>query len=122
MFEIELNEESKERKKLMGLRVESEPPIDEGNELSEFVALISKNFERSIKRLNTQAKGNPQTQKIASGTFNLTKFSRTQGSLGPNIINKSIHCRECGGYGHIQVESGNKKKNRSLLLLGVMMN
>ena len=36
----------------MGLRAESELPINEGNELSESVALLSKNFERSIKRLN----------------------------------------------------------------------
>ena len=89
-FEIELNEESKERKKLVGLRVESKPPIDEGNELSEFVALLSKKFERDIKRLNTQVTGNPQTRKIASGMFNSTKISKTQGFPGPNIINKSI--------------------------------
>ena len=86
LFEIDLNEESKERKKLD----KSEPPVDEGNELLEFMALLSKNFERVIKRLNTQVKGNPQTQKIAYGTFNPTKFGRTQGSLRKNIINKSI--------------------------------
>ena len=53
MFEIELSEESKERKKLVGLRVESKQALDEGNDLSESVALLSKNFERAIKRLNT---------------------------------------------------------------------
>ena len=89
MFEIELNEESKERKKLMGLRDKSEPPVDEGNELLEFVALLSKIFEIAIKRLNTQ-KGNPQTQKIAYDTFNPTKFGKTQGSLRQSIRNKSI--------------------------------
>ena len=30
--------------------------IDEGNELSESVALVLKFFEKAIKRLNTQAK------------------------------------------------------------------
>ena len=42
----------------MGLRVEFELPNDEGSEFSKSVAMLSKNFERSIKRLNTQAKGN----------------------------------------------------------------
>ena len=64
MFEIELNEESKERKKLVGLTVEFEPPVDEGNELSKFMALLSKNFGRAIKRLNTQAKGNLKLVKL----------------------------------------------------------
>ena len=55
-FKIELNKESQERKKLVGLRVESKLPVNEGNELSEYVALLSNNFERAIKRLNAQAK------------------------------------------------------------------
>ena len=63
--EIALNEESYDRKKLVGLKAKSELPVDEGNELSEFVALWSKNFEKAIKRLNAHAKGNPKTQKIA---------------------------------------------------------
>ena len=42
---IELNEESKERMKLVGLRADSELLVDEGDELLEFVALLSKNFE-----------------------------------------------------------------------------
>ena len=54
-YKIELNEESKERKKLVGLRADSELPVDEGDELSEFVALLPKNFKRSIKRLNVVA-------------------------------------------------------------------
>ena len=58
-FEIELIEESKERKKLIRLTAESKLPVDEGNELSESMALLIKNFERAIKRLNAQAKGNP---------------------------------------------------------------
>ena len=37
-FEIELNEEYKERKKLVRLRVESELPVDEGNKLSKSIA------------------------------------------------------------------------------------
>ena len=64
-FEIELNEESYDRKKLEGLKAKSELPVDEGNELSEYVALWSKNFERAIKRLNAHVKGNPQTKKIS---------------------------------------------------------
>ena len=49
MFEMELNEESKERKKLVGLRAKSKLHVDEGNELSEYVALLSKNFESHKK-------------------------------------------------------------------------
>ena len=52
-FEIELSKESKERKKLMELRAKFELPNDEGSEFLESVALLSKNFERALKRLNT---------------------------------------------------------------------
>ena len=38
-----------------------------------------------------------------------------QGTLGLNSINKPIQCKECGGYGHIQVECANTKKNLSFL-------
>ena len=55
-FEIELNDESKERKKLVGLRVESELPSDKGSEFSKLVAMLSKNFEKALKGLNTQQK------------------------------------------------------------------
>ena len=41
----------------MGLRAESKLPNDEGNEFSESMALLSKIFERALKRLNTQANG-----------------------------------------------------------------
>ena len=43
----------------MGLRAESKLPNDEGSEFSKSVALLSMNFERALKRLNTQVKGNP---------------------------------------------------------------
>ena len=68
-----------------------------------------------MKRLNTYAKGNPQTSKFTYGTFNPTKFGRTEGTLGSNPRNKSIQCREYGGYGHIQVEYDNTNKNQSFL-------
>ena len=58
-----MNEESKEKNKIVELRAESELPIDEGNELLESIALLSKNFERVIKRLNAQSKGISQTRK-----------------------------------------------------------
>ena len=40
-FELKLNEESKERNKLVGLRAESKLPTDEGNEVSKSLALLS---------------------------------------------------------------------------------
>ena len=62
-FEIEINEDSKEKKKIVELRAESELPIDERNELLESIALLSKNFEKAIKRLNARSKGILQTRK-----------------------------------------------------------
>ena len=58
-FEIELSEEFRGRKKIVGLRAESKLPNDEGSKFSKSVALLSMNFERALKRLNTQVKGNP---------------------------------------------------------------
>ena len=110
-FEIELNEESKERKKLVGLRSKSKLPNDEGSEFSKLVALLSKNFERALKMLNTQAKCNSQTRKFAHRGFTLTRPIRTQETLGLNLRKKPIQCIKCGGYGHTQMECGNTKKN-----------
>ena len=42
----------------MGLRVEFELPNDEGSEFLELVVPLLNFFERALKRLNTQAKGN----------------------------------------------------------------
>ena len=81
----------------MELRVESKLPNDEGCEFSESMALLSKKFERALKRLNTLEKGNSQTRKFAYGTCNPTK--PTQGTIRSNLRNKPIQCRECGGYG-----------------------
>ena len=61
----------------MELRAEFELTIDEGNELSKSIALMSNNFERAIKRLNTKAKCNHKTRKISYATFNPTKFGKT---------------------------------------------
>ena len=72
-FEIELSEKSKEMKKLVGLRIESKLPNDEESEFLASMALLSKNFERALERLNTQAKGNPQPRKFTSRTFNPPK-------------------------------------------------
>ena len=80
------------------------------------MALLSKNFERALKRLNTQVKGNSQTRKSSFGTFNPTKPGRTQGTPWLNLRNKPIEYRECEGYSHIQVECANTKKNRSFLV------
>ena len=99
-------------KKLVGLRTKFEPPNDESDELSESMALLSKNIERDIIRLKTWAKGNTQTRKLASSSFNPTKFGRMQGGTSrPNPRSKSTQCRDCGGYGHIQIECSNERKN-----------
>ena len=74
----------------MGLRVEFELPNNEGSEFSESMTLLLKNFERALKRLNTQAKCNSQTHKFALRDFNPTKPVMTQGSPGLKPINKPI--------------------------------
>ena len=52
-FEIDLNKEANERKKLVGLRAESKLLSDESDELFESMALLSKNFERAIDELKS---------------------------------------------------------------------
>ena len=47
----------------MGQRAKSKLLVDEGNEILECVAFVSKNFERAIKWLNTRAKGKPSNLK-----------------------------------------------------------
>ena len=58
----------------MGLRAESKLPNEEGSEFSESVALLSKNFETALKRLNTKVEGNSHTRKFAYGTVNPKKL------------------------------------------------
>ena len=52
---------------------------------------------------------------FALGTFNPPKPGRTEKTLGSNPGNKLIQYKECEGYGHIEVECANTKKNQSFL-------
>ena len=121
-FEIELSKESKERKKLMELRAKFELPNDEGSEFLESVALLSKNFERALKRLNTQEKGNSQTSKFTYGTFNSTKPGKTQGTPWLNLRNKQSSIENVEDMVTSKWSMPKQRRTDPSLLPGVMMN
>ena len=82
-----------------------------GEDFNKSVALLTKNFGKSIKKLNKQIKGTSQSRKAHTKSFNFSKFSRnTDENMVGKFKSKGIECKECGGFGHIQAECTNTKK------------
>ena len=98
------------------------------------MALMSKNFNKVLKRFNRNNNGGARNRESGGGStdgptprrntasnvgdFNTGSRNRfgTGNNFESNAKNKRIQCRECEGFGHIQAEYANtmKKKNKSL--------
>ena len=138
-FEMNLDEE-KGDKKSKGIAFQAENREDqievfwnEDDDLTESMVLLSKNFSKVLKKFNRN-KGymrnkdsgsvstgvpTPRRNTIPNrGNFNAGSRNRsdTGNNLDSNARNKTIQCRECEGFKHLQAECANnlKKKNKSL--------
>ncbi|CAM8954171.1 unnamed protein product [Rhodiola kirilowii] len=99
---------------------------DESTEgVSEELALLTKNFNKLLKKINRRGAGQnslnlSKAQEVRRVDFQSRERQSDQKENGKSGRTKGIKCRECGGYGHIQVECANtlKKKNGKSLNVG----
>ena len=118
-FEMELREDKKQKKRTMAFQVEPQQVEEkEGDDLTESMALLIKNFNQVAINMNKRLKGTYQTQNTnfasnpSTTPFKVNRFSGV--NIEPTNKSKGIQCRECEGYGHIHAECANtRKKNKS---------
>ncbi|KAH6797199.1 hypothetical protein C2S52_021753 [Perilla frutescens var. hirtella] len=79
-----------------------------GSDLAESIALLSKNFSRFTRQFEKSSQNYS-----AKNRFSKPRKMKVDDSNEEKL--KEEKCRECGGYGHYQVECANtlKKKNKS---------
>ncbi|KAI3458659.1 hypothetical protein Pfo_015322 [Paulownia fortunei] len=109
-FELNLNHNRRDKGKNVAFQTEvpksTSEPVDD-DDISESVALLTKNFEKFLRKMNTK----PYKPK-PSKPSNLQKakiiFNSSDDQKG-----RRIQYRECEGFGHIQVECANTLKRMS---------
>ncbi|KAI3467874.1 hypothetical protein Pfo_024537 [Paulownia fortunei] len=102
---MKLDEETKVRMllfKLKFLKSMSEPEDDD--DISESVALLTKNFGKFLKKMNTKPY-KPKSGKPSNLQKDKTIFNSSDDRKG-----RRIQCRECEGFGHVQAEYANTHK------------
>ncbi|CAM8902415.1 unnamed protein product [Rhodiola kirilowii] len=86
-------------------------------DVSKQLALIAKNLERIVKRLNRRGPTQEQ-QSTSNSQSRRGENSQKRNEPGENNDvfkgdkGKAIQCRECRGYGHIQAECANTLKKK----------
>ncbi|CAM8914236.1 unnamed protein product [Rhodiola kirilowii] len=105
--------------KSVGLKAETEIDDDSTDGVSEELALLTKNFNKLLKKINRRGtvqnslnQSKPQDTRRVE--FQPRERLSDQKESGKSGRTKGVKCRECGGYGHIQAECANtlkKKKN-----------
>ena len=70
-FEMELKEDKKQRKRTVAFQVELQQlEEEEGDDLVESMALLTKNFNQVARKMNKRLKGTYQPKKITTFAFN----------------------------------------------------
>ncbi|GAA0173246.1 hypothetical protein LIER_26902 [Lithospermum erythrorhizon] len=92
--------------------------LDNGEEnLAEIVNMLAKNFNKTLKRFNKK----PYSRGSTIGNFDQwtdkgwknSKYGGSNSSGNTQSRSKGIKCRECEGFGHIQIECPNYVKKQS---------
>ncbi|CAM8905336.1 unnamed protein product [Rhodiola kirilowii] len=92
----------------------------EVDDVSEQLAMMAKNFERIIKKLNRSGsdQGHQSTSNFHNrkgGNFQWRNMHGENNQEFKGDKGKGIQCRDCEGFGHIQVECANRlKKNKKV--------
>ena len=122
-FEMNFNEDKKEKEIALQAEVQKsyhEEDSDDHKDLAESLDLLTKNFNRVMKKFNKKNQnssyGNTSNRKLS---YNKTNDSQRNKSAANNsklkTKNRGIQCQGCDGYEHIQDECANtlKKKKKS---------
>ncbi|GAA0162653.1 hypothetical protein LIER_18695 [Lithospermum erythrorhizon] len=116
-FEMKLESSGTDKKKGVALNVSCKEGEEE--DLAETMSLLAKNFNKTMKRFNKKPYGSADMAKINDRRFdNWKKVNRMEGAENNGPLQskgKSIQCRECEGFGHIQVQCPNyvRKQTKS---------
>ncbi|CAM8975427.1 unnamed protein product [Rhodiola kirilowii] len=104
--------------KSIGLKAETVVDDEFTDGVSEELALLMKNFNKLLKKINRRGAGqnslnqskNQDTRRV---DFQPQERQSDQKENGKSRRTKGMQCRECRGFGHIQAECANtlKKKN-----------
>ncbi|GAA0143993.1 hypothetical protein LIER_35845 [Lithospermum erythrorhizon] len=89
----------------------------EEEDLAETMSLLAKNFKKTLKRFNKKlysGRNKPGAfDKRTNKGWKKSKFGGSNSGGNQQSRSKGIQCRECEGFGHIQVECPNYVKNQS---------
>ncbi|XP_024028294.1 uncharacterized protein LOC112093655 [Morus notabilis] len=105
----------KDKRKSRGIALQADyddmSTKDETNEdedLSESLTLLTKNFNKMLRKINKKGRfgENSKNRNSQKKNFNSQQFEE-------NERNKEIQCRECEGFRHIQAECANTLKKRN---------
>jgi hypothetical protein len=99
---------------------EEENGQDTDEDMENDVALLGRQFNKLLKRMDVRSKSN-----VKNNSFDISRSNdtgRRTKSEEKSKQGKGVQCHECEWYGHIRAECGTylKKKKRVLLLLGLM--
>ncbi|GAA0159281.1 hypothetical protein LIER_43475 [Lithospermum erythrorhizon] len=117
LLTFEMTLEESEVPKGKGIALKTSHTDNEEESLADTINLLAKNFNKTLKRFNKK----PFFGGNTPGTFDrrndrVWKNPKSGGSSNVGINNsstKGIQCRECEGFGHIQVECPNYVKKQS---------
>ncbi|KAH6780249.1 hypothetical protein C2S52_011486 [Perilla frutescens var. hirtella] len=111
-FEMGLTDEEIVQKKSIVFQAGSSSDVpsnvSDKNDLTESIALLTKNFLKFVKRYEKSSQNNS-----VKNRFSKPRRSKDEDSIEEK--QKEVKYRECGGLGHYQAECANtlKKKNKS---------
>ncbi|GAA0168894.1 hypothetical protein LIER_23497 [Lithospermum erythrorhizon] len=114
-FEIMFESSESNKKKGIVLQASCEDKVEEY--LAETMSLIAKNFNKILKRFNKKhyfGGNSPEVNdKRVDKRMKNSKFGGSNNGLNKQNKGNGLQCRECEGFGHIQVECPNYIKKQS---------
>ena len=94
---------------------EEESGQDVNEDLANDVALLGRQFNKLLKKMDVRSKSN--VKNISSDISKSNNVGRRTRSDEKSKEGKGVQCHECDGYGHIRAECGTylKKQKKSLV-------
>jgi hypothetical protein len=115
-FEMGLNDGSEKKTKSMAFmsNTEEENSQDGDEDLANEVAMLGRQFNRLLKKMDVRSKAN--VKNISSDISKSNNVGRRARSDEKPKEGKEVKCYECDGYGHIRTECGTYLKKQKMSL------